>query len=100
MRASVWILAAMLTGSAFGAATGRILDPDGAPIVGAEICEWVEGGTAHCVTTDAHGDYLMEKTSRPWLLVRAPGFVGMLLDPVPLNAPLKLARAAALLVTV
>lgn len=100
MRAAACVVVAMLTGPAFAAATGRIVDPDGAPIPGAQICEFVTGSPEHCVTTDAHGDYLMEKPSRPWLLVRASGFVGMLVDPVPLTSPLALARAAVLLVTV
>jgi hypothetical protein len=97
---AAWVVVAMLTGPAFAAATGRIVGPDGAPVTGAEVCEFAEGAPEHCVKVDAHGDYRMESPKRSWLLVRASGFVGMLVDPVPLDAPLKLARAASLLVTV
>src|SRR5882672_5882269 len=89
MRAAAWVVAALLTGSAFAAATGRIVDQNGAPVQGAEVCEFVVGEPDHCVKVDAHGDYRMEQPKRPWLLVRASGFVGMLVDPVPLDAPLK-----------
>ncbi len=100
MRTAAWVVVAMLTGPAFAAATGRVVGPDGAPVEGAEVCEFVTGQPDHCVKVNAQGDYRMEHPKRTWLLVRASGFVGMLVDPVPLDAPLKLARAASLLVTV
>ena len=100
MRAAAWVAVAMLTGPTFAAATGRIVDTHGAPVTGAEVCEFIVGEPDHCVKVDAHGDYRMEHPKRPWLLVRARGFVGMLVDPVPLDKPLKLDRAASLLVTV
>jgi len=100
MKTAAWVVVALLTGPAFAAATGRIVGPDGAPVAGAEVCEFIQGSPDHCVKVDAHGDYRMEHPKRPWLLVRASGFVGMLVDPVPLDAPLTLVRAASLLVTV
>jgi len=100
MRTLAWVVVALLTGSTFGAATGRIVDPDGAPIKGAQVCEFLDGAAENCVSVDAQGDYRMENPKRNWLLARASGFVGMLVQPVPLDAPLTLARAASLLVTV
>jgi hypothetical protein len=99
MRMAAWVLVALLSGQAFAVATGRILDVDGKPVPGAEVCEFLEG-RPHCVKVDAHGDYRMENPKRTWLLVRASGFVGMLLQPVPIDVPVKLERAASLLVTV
>ena len=99
MRTTAWVLVALLSVPAFGAATGRVLDPDGKPVPGAEVCEFLEGGP-HCVKVDARGDYRMENPTRTWLLVRASGYVGMLLQPVPIDVPVKLERAASLLVTV
>jgi hypothetical protein len=99
VRAAAWVLVAVLSGTAFGAATGRILGPDGKAVPGAEVCEFLESGP-HCVKVDAHGDYRMDNPKRTWLLARASGYVGMLLQPVPIEVPVKLERAASLLVTV
>jgi hypothetical protein len=99
MRTAAWVLVVMLSGSAFAAATGRILGPEGKPVPGAEVCEFLEAGP-HCVKVDAHGDYRMENPKRSWLLARASGYVGLLLQPVPIDVPVKLERAASLLVTV
>ena len=99
MRTAAWVLVAMLSGPAFGAATGRILGPDDKAVPGAEVCEFLESGP-HCVKVDADGNYRMDNPKRSWLLVRASGYVGMLLQPVPIDVPVKLERAASLLVTV
>ena len=99
MRTAAWVLVALLSVPAFAAATGRVLDPDGKPVPGAEVCEFLEGGP-HCVKVDASGHYRMENPKRSWLLVRASGYVGMLLQPVPIDVPVKLERAASLHVKV
>jgi hypothetical protein len=100
MRAAAWLLAALLAAPAFAAATGQVIGPDGAPVTGAEVCEFVEGAPEHCIKVDAQGHFRMDEPKKRWLLVRASGFVGMLIEPVPLDAPLKLERAASLLVTI
>jgi hypothetical protein len=100
MRMAAWAVVAMLCGTAFAAATGRILGQDGAPLAGAEVCEFPDGAPEHCVKVDAHGDYRIEEPKKTWLLVRASGYVGMLLQSLPLDEPLTLQRAASLLVTV
>jgi hypothetical protein len=100
MRTAAWLVVALLTAPAFAVATGHIVGPDGAPVTGAEICEFVEGAPEHCVKVDAHGQYRMDEPKKRWLLVRASGFVSMMIEPIPIDTPLKLERAASLLVTV
>jgi len=90
----------LLAVPAFGAATGRIVGPNGSPVSGAEICESVEGAPDHCVTADAQGVYRMDAPIRPRLLVRARGFISKMVDAAPLGAPVELERAASLLVVV
>jgi phage tail sheath protein FI len=89
-----------LTAPAFAAATGQVVAPDGAPVAGAQVCEFVEGTPERCVTADAHGVYRMEDPQRRTLLVRTSGFVPKTIDATPLNTPVVLQRAASLMVTV
>jgi len=89
-----------LAGPAFGAATGQVLDPDGAPVSGAQICAFVEGTPSQCVNADAQGIYRMENPGRQTLLVRSSGFVPTMVMAAPLNAPVTLKRAAILRVNV
>ena len=89
-----------LAGPAFAAATGRVVGPDGAPVSGAQVCEFVEGAEENCVTVDSGGLYRMENPARPTLFVRASGFIAKTVDAAPLSAPVELLRAAVLLVTV
>ena len=100
MRTAALVVLAMLAGPVFAAATGRVVGPDGVPVPGAEVCEFVEGAPEHCVTADSQGVYRMEKPSRSALLVRARGFVPKTVDAAPQSAPVELRRAAALLVSV
>ena len=100
MKTRLLLAFTLLAGSAFGAATGRIVGPDGAPVPGAEICEFLEGSPEHCVTADSQGVYRMENPLRATLLVRASGFVPQSIDASPFGAPVHLQRAASLLVTV
>ena len=100
MRTAAWVVFTVLAGPAFGAATGRVVGPDGAAVSGAEVCEFVTGAPEHCVATDSNGAYRMEKPSRALLLVRANGFVPKTIDAAPLDAPVELRRAAVLRVTV
>jgi len=97
---AVVIAFAMLVGPVFASATGRIQGSDGTPIAGAEVCEQLPGSPEHCVTTDANGVYRMDSPLRPSLFVRASGFVATRIDAVPLDAPVRLQRAATLKVTV
>ena len=94
------LIAILLTGTAFGAATGRIVGPDGAAIPDAEVCESPERAPGRCSPVDSHGAYRIEKPLSPTLLVRARGFVSTTVDAAPLAAPVQLQRAAVLLVVV
>jgi hypothetical protein len=101
MHKVCWILiCAMLAGPAWAAATGRVVGPNGAPIAGADVCEFLVGSPEHCVTTDAYGVYRMDDPLRATLLVRAVGFVSKTIDAAPLNAPVELQPAGTLLVLV
>jgi len=97
---AAWVVFALAAAPAFGAASGRVVDQKGAPISGAQICEFVEGVPERCVTSDAGGFYRLEKPSRASLLVRASGFVAKTVDAAPIDAPVELRRAATLFVTV
>jgi len=82
-------------------ASGRVLGEDGTPVVGAEVCEFVNGEkTGRCISTDEQGLYRIAKTPHPRLVVRAKGFVATTVDAAPLASPVTLRRAASLLVTV
>jgi len=100
MKTWLLLLLTLSACPAFAAATGRIVGPDGAPVSGAEVCEFLEGAPEHCVTSDSRGAYRMESPLRTRLLVRASGFVPKTIDASPLGAPVQLKRAASLLVTV
>lgn len=90
----------LLAVPAFASATGRIVDPEGAPIRGAQVCEALIGSPEHCVPAGSDGVYQVESVLRATLIVRAPGFVAKVIDAAPLTAPVVLQRAATLLVTV
>ncbi len=94
------IVVAMLSGATLAAATGKIVDPDGVPIAGAQICEQVEGAPDRCVSADANGVYNIENPLRASLLVRTSGFVARVIDAAPLSQPVMLQRAAVLRVNV
>jgi hypothetical protein len=102
MRATAWVLVlGSLGGPAFAAATGRILTTEGAPIAGAEVCEFTkDDATPYCVSVDTNGAYRIEKPKRLVLVARAKGFVPITIEAVPLAAPVVLARAATLKVSV
>lgn len=100
MRTSALLVFTLSAAPAFGAATGRIVGPDGAPVSGAEVCESLEGAPEHCVTADSGGVYRMENPRRSTLLVRASGFVPKAIEASPLGTPVRMQRAASLLVTV
>ncbi len=90
----------LLAGPKATAATGRIVDIDGAPIGHAEVCEFVPDAPGRCVEVDATGVYRLENLVRPSLVVRASGFVTTTVDAAPLTAPVALRRAAVLRVHV
>ena len=100
LRLSALPVLALLAGSAFAAASGRIVGPDGAPVAGAQVCESLIGSPEHCVTASSDGVYRMDSPLRSTLIVRASGFVAKVIDAAPLSAPVALQRAATLLVTV
>jgi hypothetical protein len=99
-KLSGFLVCLLLASPSRAAATGRVVGPDGAPIAGASICEYLEGSPEHCVTADAQGVYRMENPLRATLLVRATGYVSKTIDAAPLNGPVELQRAATLLVVV
>jgi hypothetical protein len=90
----------LLAAPAFAAATGRIVAPDGAPIAGAQVCQFLDGAPDRCVSADANGVYRMDDPLRTTLLARASGYLPKTIDASPLSAPVQLERAARLLVTV
>jgi hypothetical protein len=100
IKTSGLLACVLVVGSAWAGASGRVVGPDGAPISGADICEYIEGSPEHCVRSDAQGFYRMDNALRSTLLVRATGFVSKQVDAAPLSAPVELRRAGALLVTV
>lgn len=98
---AAWTLVALLPWVVDAAATGRVLDPDGHPIVGAEACTFnSEGVQTACVKVDAAGYYRMQEPTRRTVLVRASGFVPVEAEAIEQPAPITLARAATLLVKV
>ena len=94
------VLGVGLVGPAFAAATGRVEGPDGAPIAGAQVCEQIPGSPDHCVDADAQGYYRMPDALRTSVTIRARGFLPRTVDAVPQNLPVRLQRAAILMVNV
>ncbi len=90
----------LLAGPAFGAATGRVVGPNGAPVSGAEVCEFLDGAPERCVAADSEGFYRLDKPLSAKLFVRASGFVPQTIDASPLATPVQMQAAARLLVTV
>jgi hypothetical protein len=80
-------------------ATGRVVDPEGRPIPGAEAC-CGEKLTMECVRTDAEGFYRINDPQRKTLFIRAKGYVGVEAEAAEHVAPIALARAAILTVRV
>jgi hypothetical protein len=100
----MWTLAlltvAWLAAPAVVDASGRIVAEDGTPVSRAEVCELTQGAAERCVRADERGFYSIARTTHPQLLVRAKGFIATMIDAAPLNEPVKLARAATLMVTI
>jgi len=88
-----WALLLMAT------ATGRVVNPEGKPIPGAEAC-CGEKLTMECVKTDAEGFYRIENPTRPSVFIRATGYVGVEAEAAEHVAPIALQRAATLTVRV
>src|SRR5438093_1462714 len=91
---------AWLAAPPFVDASGSIVADDGTKVAGAEVCELTQGAAERCVRTDAKGRFTITRTTHPKLLVRAKGFLPTFIDAAPLDEPVKLARAATLLVTI
>ena len=81
------------------AAAGQVVDSEGKPIQGAEACQGAKE-LQQCVKTDAHGFYRMEKPTHPTVFIRATGFIPVKADAVEEVTPIKLERAATLIVRV
>ncbi|HZN54221.1 MAG TPA: carboxypeptidase-like regulatory domain-containing protein [Candidatus Polarisedimenticolaceae bacterium] len=81
-------------------ASGRVTDPDGSPIAGAQVCVVSDGTSRDCVRTAADGGYRIDVPRGLKVFVRASGFVGSEVEAGPRATPLALKRAAALLVRV
>lgn len=90
----------LVPSAAAATATGQVLDPDGRPIRGAEVCVSQSGGALDCVKTDAAGYYRIATPSGRTLVIRASGFVPLRAVAVEQVAPITLSRAATLTVRV
>ena len=81
-------------------ATGRVVDPDGKPIAGAQVCNVRDGKVKECVQAGVDGSFRIETPKGQRVFVRASGFVGAETEAAPRATPLVLARAAVLVVRV
>jgi hypothetical protein len=80
------------------AASGHVVDPDGKPVSGARACLLVAGAEGLCAVTDEAGFYGLPDSSVPWVRITAKGFLVRQVSAVDQEAPIALARAAAILV--
>ena len=93
------LLAAAASSAHF--ASGQVVEEDGKPVAGAEVCQFDSAGlNLGCVSTDAKGFYRMENPKVPNLLVQASGHKAISVLAAPVNTPIVLRRAVGLKVTV
>ena len=101
MRAAILSIGLLLVPSALlAAASGRVVDVDGKPVKGAEVCNVVKGATADCLPVNEHGYYHLASPAGSSVFVRARGFTPMRVAAVEQSASVVLHRSAALLVKV
>lgn len=94
------LVSILATGLARGA-TGTVVDPDGRPIAGAEVCLWTPvENTGFCGKTDARGYYRLLDSSAPAVRIVASGYLPETVAAVPQESPVVLRRGAALRVQV
>ena len=100
LLALLLLAGASATGAAHTTASGRVVDPEGHPIAGAQVCNVREGKVKDCVQAGVDGTYRIETPKGHRVFVRASGFVGAEAEVGPRATPLVLARAAVLVVRV
>ena len=101
MLFAMLLLAAVpAAGHAKTTATGRVVDPEGHPIAGAQVCNVRDGKVQDCVQAGVDGGYRIETPKGQRVFVRASGFVGAEAEAGPRSTPLVLGRAATLVVHV
>ncbi len=95
LLAAVTALAASTLPAA--AASGRVVDPEGAPLAGARACILVGGDQdGVCVETNEAGSYQLMPTRLPSVRISAKGFLSVKVAAVDQAAPIVLRRAASL----
>lgn len=94
------LLCGLLPASAWAAATGRVVDPDGKPIAGIEVCNILHEVAIDCIKTDAQGYYRIAKPSGVDVFIRGSGYVPRRAAAVESSTPIVLKRAASLLIHV
>jgi hypothetical protein len=78
------------------AITGKVVDPEGSPVSGANACLIVDGAAGLCATTDERGLFDLIDSEVPRLRVSADGFVTRYVPAVTHEQPIALNRAASL----
>ena len=93
------VAAISLIGAAWlpaAAITGKVVDPDGKPIAGANACLIVDGALGLCVETNAEGMFDLVDSDVPRLRVSAAGFLSRYLPAVTHEEPIELTLGATL----
>jgi hypothetical protein len=105
IRAAVALLAAagFFASPASADARGKVVDPDGKPVVGARACLMVGKDAATeglCEATDPNGSYRLPARETSTVRIVAEGFLPMKVAAVEQEAPIVLGRAASIHVRV
>lgn len=82
------------------AASGRVVDERGQPVVGANACLMQEGAEIQCVVTDSMGRYSLLPTTHPSIRVRASGYMPVTVANVDQESPIVLPLGAAIRVRI
>ena len=75
---------------------GRVVDSDGRPVAGAQVCVVVGGNPTMCDETAADGSYALPGRDQPAVRIVATGFLPRTIAAVAQASPVVLERAAAL----
>ena len=94
-RTVILLLAVLAAAAPAMATSGRVTDPDGAPIVGAKACLMVAGREGLCSTTDEQGWYRLPAGAVPSVRIVARGFLPRAVAAVDQEGVIVLERAAA-----
>ena len=93
-------LLACISGAPVAAATGQVIDPEGRPIEGAEVCYVIREKQGVCVKTDERGYYELAPTHIAQVRIFAQNYLPRVVAAVNQSVPVALERAAALHVKV